>query len=232
MTPVQDLISQIDRARVAGRTVIVEPPMTPEQLAVLEERCRAPLPPEILDLAGFTSGFALGDTISVDFTGDQMFEIEEIVPRGIPILADGRGNFWVVDVASNGSLGPVLFLDHDPPVVIVQAPDLSTFLGEVFAVGTVEELADSYVAEVWSRNPYILERAEALVTEDDELRAFAQEVSDDFVIADLRGGTVGRGFVWGLAGPETEIKRAGDRLLFAIQRKKPRRSWLSFFLRK
>ncbi len=206
--------------------------MTPEQLAVLEKRCRVPLPPDILDLAGFTSGFTLGDTIRVDFTGDQMFELEEVVPRGIPILADGCGNFWVVDVGSSGSLGPVLFMDHDPPVVIVQAPDLSTFLGQVFDVGNVEELADSYVTEVWSRNPFIVERSEALVAEDVTLRAFAEGLGDDFVIADLRKGSVGRGFIWGLSGPETEIRRDGDHLLFAIQRKKPRRSWLSFFQRK
>jgi hypothetical protein len=153
------------------------------------------------------------DEIAVSFDGDQPF-----VPRGIAIAAVGAGSFWVVDVRSDGSWGPVLFVAHDPPVIVVQAPDVAAFIAQLSA-GDLRAAAEKAVTNVWKRNPDVIQYQRALSSTDDALRSFAQQLSDAFVIADLRGATSGKGFTWGLAGPNTEIKRDGDRLLFAVEQK-------------
>jgi hypothetical protein len=58
-----------------------------------------PIPPEIAELLGACRGFygTYGAVEHVDFTGrDLMFEFEPAFPFGLPIAADGYGNFWVV----------------------------------------------------------------------------------------------------------------------------------------
>ncbi len=56
------------------------------------------IPPEIMELLGACRGF-YGTVEQVDFAGrDLMFEFEAAFPYGLPIAADGYGNFWVVDL--------------------------------------------------------------------------------------------------------------------------------------
>ena len=56
--------------------------------------CR--IPPEIAELLGACRGF-YGMVEQVEFTGrDLMFEFEQAFPYGLPIAADGYGNFWVL----------------------------------------------------------------------------------------------------------------------------------------
>ena len=47
----------------------------------------------------------------VDFTGSQCsFQHDEIFPHGLPIAADGYGNFWVIDLLpSSADWGPIYF---------------------------------------------------------------------------------------------------------------------------
>ena len=54
------------------------------------------------------------------------------MPAGLPIAADGSGNFWVLDLTPDTvEVAPVFFHCHDAPVLLYQAPDLATFLDEV-----------------------------------------------------------------------------------------------------
>jgi hypothetical protein len=39
--------------------------------------------------------------------------------RSVPILADGYGNFWILD-AHTEDWGPVYFWCHDPAVAVIQ----------------------------------------------------------------------------------------------------------------
>lgn len=223
MTAKNELIAQIERARSSGRRVTVHPPLSIEQMADLETRSGASLPIEIRELIEYAGGFSVDD-FAVMFGVDEPFECEGLLPSGIPIATDGVGNFWIVEVGDDGGglWGPVLFVAHDPPVIIVQAPDVAAFIGEVFTATDPSELPEPYVAEVWRRNPYVIPRSEALASKDDALRSFAQQLSDAFLIADLRNAEVGRGFVWGLAGPNTDVRRHRDRsLLFATEQKRP-----------
>ncbi len=214
----KELIAGIDRARAAGRGVTVGPPMSREAIADLEVRS-GEMPREVRDLVEYAAGFSI-DGLAVRFAGDEAFEFESAFPRGLPIAADGVGNFWVVDVGADGSWGAVFFVAHDPPVILIQARDLIAFIEQVSAGANAAELAEPYVTAIWKRNPHVIPHEQAVASTDDVLQEFAQQLGPDFVIADLRDAAHGKGFVWGLAGPNTEVRRAGNQLLFATERKK------------
>jgi hypothetical protein len=215
--PLQDLPELIDRARESGRAVTIDPPMTRDQIADLESRCGA-LAADIRDLLAFASGFSVDDVV-VNFHGDQPFEFEGMFRCGVPIATDRKGNFWVVDVGAAGKWGAVLFVAHDPPVTILQAGDVAAFLAQVFEARIVDGDA---VARIWRENPHVVTRKEALTSPDPVVKAFAEQVGDDFAIADLRDRERGKGFVWGAAGPNAKVLRAGANLLFAIEQEKAR----------
>src|SRR5258708_7015451 len=80
-----------------GEPVAVEltPPLTSEQIDALQKKVGQPLPEELRSLLAFCSGID-GCLAGIDFTGSSMsFAQEEIFPNGLPIAADGCGNFWV-----------------------------------------------------------------------------------------------------------------------------------------
>ncbi len=54
---------------------------------------------------------------------------------------------------------------------------------------------------------------------DAELSAFAQSLSDDFFIVDLRNASLGDGFSWGRYGPRTKVVRYRHERLFAYESK-------------
>jgi hypothetical protein len=102
-----------------------------------------------VELAGEELCFAEG-AFGVDLSG--------IAPDGLPVAADGFGNHWIVDVR-DGRPAEVLFVAHDPPVVVLQARGLGDFLVQWFESGldpdgdspldAVHEAAN----EVWRRPP-------------------------------------------------------------------------------
>jgi hypothetical protein len=69
----------------------------------------------------------------VDVTGRGMdYEHRDVFPLGLPIAADGAGNFWVLDLtAREMAAAAVFFACHDPPIVLYQSPGLGHFLREV-----------------------------------------------------------------------------------------------------
>lgn len=218
-TPNETLIEAIDGARARGRRVTLDPPMSDDRIASLEQRCGGHWPTHIRALVESAAGFSVDD-FRVDFTGDFLFEFEAALPFGLPIATDGAGNFWVVDIGPDCAWGPVLFVSHDPPVVVVQARDVTDFIAQACADPDPADRVAAWVSEVWNRNPYVVPSGQAGVSDDPVLRAFAEEVGPDSVIADLRDLTPGKGFTWGLAGPNTRVRRAVHHLVFATTRKR------------
>ena len=153
-----------------------------------------------------------------------MFEHATIFPHGIPIAADGFGNFWVVDISSNSSeFGPVWFACHDAPVILYQSPDLGTFLSELFKLaqppydGLVNEVHEDSICDVWGTNPGVVTYQECAQSQDPKLQVFASSLDDSFQFIDLRKAQPGDGFSWGRYGPETEIYRFGELAIFAYR---------------
>ncbi len=214
------LIERVDRARASGRAITIDSPATRAEIDDLESRCGA-LPPDVRELLEYAAGFAV-DGMEVSFRAPQPFEFEGMFACSVPIATDGYGNFWVVDASSRGAWGAVFFVVHDPPVAIIQARDVASFIDQVFdARATPAMPSDSAIQLIWERNPYVISRAQALASQDSTVRAFAQRLDEHFAIADLRDGMPGHGFVWGSAGPDTTVRRDGERLLFAVEQKRP-----------
>jgi cell wall assembly regulator SMI1 len=106
------------------------------------------------------------DVVRVELLGEELcfaesafgVDLTGIAPDGLPIATDGFGNHWVVDVR-DGRLAEVLFIAHDPPVVLLQARSLGDFLVQWFESGLDPDEDNSLDAvheaanEVWRRPP-------------------------------------------------------------------------------
>ena len=198
-------------------------PLVPEEIEALRADIDVSLPRELVAALGETR--AIDGTEPIDFTGRTMdVEVGEISPSGLPIAADGAGNFWFLDLTPGESeTAPVLYLCHDPPVVAYQSASLGDFLHELFRMyeppheSAVLDVHDHRVFDVWRTSPGALDHAAALAG-DEELRAFAASLDETFEFVDLRAPEVGTGFSWGRYGPRTEIRRHGYAPLFAHAR--------------
>ena len=185
------------------------------------------IPPEIAELLGACSGF-YGTVEQVDFSGrDLMFEFDAAFPYGLPIAADGYGNFWVVDLLPAAiKWGPIYFACHDAHVILYQADSLEQFLRELFRMfepphqSLIDDVHEDRLAHVWQTNPGVLSQEQCLRSADPILSGFAGELGESFQIIDLRLARPGDGFSWGRYGPKTQIQRFGTHAVFAYQKPK------------
>lgn len=203
----------------------LEPGLSDEEIEEIDHRLPAPLPAEIRELLRLTSGFhfpasEILDTVS--FPGES-FGLEEIFPTALQIARDSFGNAWIVDVhPDTGLWAPLFYVCHDPPVAVLQSPDLATFLDEVLSLGrpgrrsAVEEVHEETAHTIWTGNPGLIPAPEARKSSDTLLRAFAADLPDGASLVDLRAGTVGSGFSLGLYGALTILRRFGNERLFAL----------------
>jgi SMI1 / KNR4 family (SUKH-1) len=219
-----------------GHVVTLEllPGLSDAELQDFADRVPCRVPPEVAELLGACRGFQ-GTLDQVEFTGrDLMFAFEEVFPYGLPIAADGYGNFWVVDLLpSTTTWGPIYFACHDAPVILYQADSLEQFLGELFRMfepphqSLIDDVHEDRPADVWRTNPGVLSYEQCLRSNDEILSAFARELDESFQIIDLRRARPGDGFSWGRYGPKTLNKRFGTHAVFAYQ--KPRSIISRFF---
>jgi len=192
--------------------------------------CR--IPPEIRGLLRCCRGFSGTSVEPIDFTGrDHEFEMGEVFPHGLPIAADGYGNYWVVDLQPGSTdWAPIYFACHDAPVILYQSASLEEFLRELFALDTpphkslVDDVHEDRLFEVWRTNPGVLSHGECLASSDPDLSGFAQKLGESFQFVDLRNAEVGFGFSWGRYGPQTVVRRCGNLPVFAYQ-KAPRKGF-------
>ena len=202
-----------------------DPPLTEPEIGAFQQTLPCPLPPDIRELLRFCRGFEGGAADFVDFTGARCsFAHEEVFPHGLPIAADGYGNFWVVDLTPQSTAwGPIYFACHDAPVILYQGPDLEHFLAELLKLSApphtsaVSEVHDDRRHHVWRKNPGVRPQAECLASGDPVLSAFARELEPAFQVVDMRNCDVGFGFSWGRYGPDTVIRRCGTLPVFAYR---------------
>ena len=210
-----------------GHVVALEllPGLTYAELQDFADRVPCRIPPEIAELISACSGF-YGTVEQVEFTGrDLMFEFEAAFPYGLPIAADGFGNFWVVDLhPGTTTWGPIYFACHDAPVILYQAGSLEQFLHELFRMfelphqSLIDEVHEDRLSCVWRTNPGVLPYEQCLRSEDPILSAFARELDEGFQIIDLRLAKPGDGFSWGRYGPKTHVQRFGTHAVFAYKK--------------
>jgi hypothetical protein len=226
-------LGAVDEIKAAQATQLVDEDGDPVELdlasgleddeidALATERGVAP-PRELRETLAYTAAID-GVLAGIDFTGQRGGgEAEEVFPSGWPIAEDGFGNHWLIDVtAADADIAPVFFVCHDPPVVLFQSPNLAHFLHEAFRMyvppheSLVDDVHEDRPFNVWGTNPGVVSRPTALAGGDPELHAFAAELDERFLIVDLRSPEIGMGFSWGRFGPRSELRRHGDRRLFA-----------------
>jgi cell wall assembly regulator SMI1 len=217
--------------------VALMPGLSKEEIDRFEGRLYS-LPDEVRELLSYSEGFRLPSMGSLRFTGVAGFELVAAFPASVALLADGCGNVWVVDInVGDGSWGAIFFVCHDPPVLVLQAPNLEDFLLRIFqnngssAEKTVKRVLEEHLNQIWRRDPWLVSVDIARSSNDILLRSFAERLPNNFSIVDLRSRQVGSGFSWGASGPDTGIRRAGAELLFAVERK-PRRFLNRIFSRR
>jgi SMI1 / KNR4 family (SUKH-1) len=212
-----------------GQVVTLEllPGLSETELRDFARQVPCRIPPRITELLSVCRGF-YGTIEQVDFTGrDLIFEFEAAFPYGLPIAADGYGNFWVVDQHPRTvQWGPIYFVCHDAPVILYQADSLEQFLSELFRMfkppyrSLVDDVHEDGLAHVWQTNPGVLSYEQCLQSGDPVLSAFARELDDSFQVIDLRRAKPGDGFSWGRYGPNTRVRRFGTHAVFAYQKPK------------
>jgi len=203
------------------------PGLSEREVREFEKRQGAPLSSEAREVLLFASGFTYEPFGGVTFLGKDDFTFPSLFPKAIALAGDGSGNFWVLDVREDsGAWGRVLFVSHDPPVVVVQAADLAQYVHQVLAVGRsddaqeLDEVATHASLRIWREDPDLIDVVAARQSADPMLSKFAAELPDAYRIADLRNAGRGTGFTWGRNGPQTDVRRFDSELLFGIEPKR------------
>jgi len=213
-----------------GEAITLRPSaaLSEPELAAFRDTLPMALPSPIERLLRFCSGIdGTSAAETIDFTGRTIgFEFVEAFPHGLPIAADGWGNFWVVDLSpSSTDWGPIYFACHDAPIVLLQSGNLAEFLVEVFRMDTpphtslIDDVHEDRLFRVWIDQPGILPQAVAAVSPDPMLRAFAAPLSASHVVVDLRGAAPGQGFAWGRYRLGS-LKRHRVEPIFALEKKR------------
>jgi len=224
MTPketIAHLMAQAANQGSAARFTLL--PVAPQQeVDRLGAQLGVEVPDEIRDLLEFTSGVASDAVGRIDFTGGYPFAFDEAFPISVPILPDGYGNCWLVDIEPRtGSWGPVFFVSHDPPVVVVQSRSLSGFLMQALGSRTSGERSSlEFVKELAGQNlpgQVALNVGQARQSSDQAVRTFAGSLAEPFAIFDLRELKTGSGFSLWRPGFDFEVVRCEGQFIWAVR---------------
>lgn len=204
------------------------PAASKEELRELAGLIPCTIPSHVRDLLETTRGI-VPSLHSVDFTGlslKDLIELEDLCPNGLPIAGDEYGNFWVVDLfRSSKDWGPVFYVCHDPPVMVLQAKTFEEFILQLIekaqgdANSKIDFVHDQAAHRIYGDNPLVKSFEEASLPGDRVLSGFAASLTKEFEFIDLRKAQVGDGFNWGRYGADTVIKRSGEDCIFACKKK-------------
>lgn len=243
--PYRDDVDPVARLRAAaagslvdedGHPVALElrPALEPaalERLTATYAGLGAALPRELTDLLAVTAG--ADGLLELDLTGElHSFEAPELLPAGLPVAADGFGNFWVLDLTPDTvEAAPVLYLSHDAPVLLHQADTLAEFVDEAVRMlepphaSRVDDVHEDRLHRVWRDRPGRLTWQQAMGSGDGALRDFAETLDAAWTVVDLRRREVGMGLAWGAHGPRTRLARHGWERIFGYAPPATRRRW-------
>lgn len=191
------------------------------------------LPVEIGELLRFARGFEFG-SLEIRFDQHGQFGFESLFPDSIQLAGDGFGNFWVLDIDSNGNWGNVYYVCHDPAVVVKHSETLADFIkhvdefGEKGDLSHLDQVHEKVVFDIWKAENGSMQR----LSENTSVRDTFKEEFSEALIADLRGKPINAGFAWALLGPECQIRRIGDDPTWIISKKSKQGFWSTLFSRR
>jgi hypothetical protein len=171
------------------------------------------VPEEIQALLRFSSGISIGADRLIDLTGSLSVDAEGLLPRYVTICKDSYGNHWCIDIRRAPSRwGPVVYLCHDPPVLVIVSHGLAEFLE---AYPGVRQKSRVEAKKIWSGQLDFPTALSLRRTADPELAEVLSVLSDDTRVADLRSEGLGTGLPLESDG-RLVIERIRDELIFAI----------------
>ena len=233
-----DVVKQAEGTQLQDKsggvtTLKLLPPLSDAEIRVIESNIPCPLPEEARELFSYCRGLegAFGDDVQeVDFSGsglEDRFGMEEVFPHAVPIVHDGAGNFWVVDLLSDSTCwGPIFYACHDAPVIVYQTDSLAHFITELLRLGNppwesaLAQVHDEHDGRIWMENPGVTSHEQCLRSGDADLEAFARSLDETWLFVDLRRPRLGDGFSWGRYGADTLNRRFGEKRIFAYQQRK------------
>lgn len=196
------------------------PPLSDAEIDALAAEWGVPVPADARDVLRVTQEIGSVPVLDwVNFTGTWGRDsLESLFPYTLPIAADGYGNHWSVDVLPGSDVfGPVYYVCHDPSAVVYQCADVAEFIQGVLEStqppheGPLHFVHEQAVYEVAPGNEVGMEPEEALASDDEVLRAFAESLPPGVAwIADMRNARTGEGFVTYL--PEELIRHPSEHL--------------------
>lgn len=211
-------------------TVELMPGLSDQEIDTIAKHLRTKhIPEDIRELLQFSSGFLFYGLDAITFDGTRDFEIYNLIPNSIRIAGDGYGNYWVLDVDNQGNWGSVFYVCTDPAVIVKQSENLTEFLQQLHEYGketrksSIDMVHEIVVNDIWNREDGLIPRDEARYSEDEELRAFAEQLPYNYYIGDLRNQPVGAGFAWGKFSTDPRgIIRYREGYLWGIEKKQQR----------
>lgn len=191
----------VDEDGDAARLTLL-PPLADAEIDALAAMWGVPVPPDARELLRVARGIGASPLDAVEFSGEMDGAVaDEIFPHPLPIAHDGYGNYWIVDLRTgSNAFGPVFFVCHDPSVVVYQCADVAGFIDALLEMteppheGPLDLVHEQASSEIWSGKETAVQRAAALASDDEVLRAFAESLPPDTSIADMRAPRTGDGF--------------------------------------
>ena len=179
------------------------------------------LPTEIEELLKFSKGFEFYGLEEVRFDSFGHFGFEEMFPNSIQLAGDGFGNFWILDIDTNGNWNSVYYVCHDPAVIVKHSENLSQFIEHIDEYGkkgnesTLDIIHEQSVMQIWNEKVGIIESNE----QDYDFENDQIQLPEMFLIADLTNQPIKTGFPWGKSGANTKIIRPNDKPIWIVEKK-------------
>jgi hypothetical protein len=176
---------------------------------------------EIEELLRFSKGFEFYGLEEIRFDAFGHFGFEEMFPNSIQLAGDGFGNFWILDIDSNGNWNSVYYVCHDPAVIVKHSENLAEFIKHVDEFGqkgnqsNLDIIHEKIVMEIWSEKGGIMENNE----KDYDFENSQVILPEMFLVADLTNEPIKTGFPWGKSGPNTKILRPTDDPIWIVEKR-------------
>lgn len=176
------------------------PPLSAAEIDDVARRCGGTLAPEVRALLAFSAGLEEGPMELIEFAGsEEKWYFPPLENRTFQIAPDGYGNVWCHwKTWTDGRLGPVLYYQHEGPMLLYQCDDMATFVHECLRfmrppyASLIDDLHEFRLRPVRSLNDDLMTR-EATLAAAPDLADFVDGVEGETLFRDLRGAKPGDG---------------------------------------
>lgn len=175
-------------------------PLSEAEIEAVAQRCGGALAPELRMLLAYSAGLEGGPMELVEFAGsEERLYFPPLEDRTYQIAPDGFGNAWCHWATwINDRLGPVLYYQHEGPMLLYQCDDMATFVHEYLRFmrppyeSLIDDLHEFRLRPVRSLNDGLMSR-ESILAAAPDLADFVAGVEGDAQFRDLRGAKPGDG---------------------------------------